>query len=87
MDELLETVSTDDLLDELMSRFEHACFAGLKTPNNGQPYTHRKWVGNTFAAAGLATLLATGIVSHYDAAARPVNEDDESAEGIDDDED
>jgi hypothetical protein len=62
----LELASTNDLLNELLSRFDHAVFGGMKvrplregendTPD-GQIYEEKRVVGNTRTCQGLCFAL------------------------------
>jgi hypothetical protein len=52
--ENIKLASTDDLLDELFARFDHAVFTGMKiTKANGEYLTFRKWQGNRAVGLGL----------------------------------
>lgn len=60
----LELASTDELLDELCVRFDHAVFAGMKVrPDNkpesadGQLYEKKRTKGNTRVCQGLCFAL------------------------------
>lgn len=55
----LELTDTDDLIAELLSRYDHALFAGMKVQSedaiskDGKIVENRKWVGNTRVIQGL----------------------------------
>jgi len=51
----LELVDTHDMVHELMTRFDHAAFIGMKAGLKG-PEDHeyvRSWIGNTHTVSGL----------------------------------
>jgi hypothetical protein len=51
----LELVPTEDLINELLTRHDHAVFAGLFTPVDGTVQIRLRWKGNTHTCVGLAT--------------------------------
>ena len=71
--------STEDLVDELVKRFDHVIFAGLKVQGDELPYIiHRRQEGNHLTCIGLATSLATYLsIEHEEAGESAVDEDDE----------
>lgn len=61
-------VSTDDLLKELLHRFDHAVFAGVQvkgTEEVGPIDTIRRWYGNSYTCAGLCASLSTSILKDF----------------------
>ena len=71
-------VPTTDLLDALLSRHEHAVFAGVQT-GYGQPdqdLCRRRWKGNSHTCVGLAFDVQCSIMSRYSEESR-AKEDEE----------
>jgi hypothetical protein len=62
----LELVSDDDLLDELLNRFDHACFVGMRVsiPADYHGYT-RRHKGNSHTCVGLLQELSSGILDDF----------------------
>jgi len=54
----LELVATDDLLDELLHRFDHAVFGGLQAKHADEQLITRRWFGSHFTCVGLAQSVA-----------------------------
>lgn len=50
----LEFISTDELLDELTRRFDHAVFSGSKEVDGLREATNVQWRGDTLKCLGLA---------------------------------
>ena len=78
----LELASTDDLLDEVFQRFDHAVFAGMKVRPDGKPespdgqiYEKKKSRGNTRTCQGLCFALMLFKQADFDENAQ-VAEDD-----------
>ena len=62
----LETVSTEELLDELFSRHEYCIFSGVSNGFcTGERNTNRKYKGDTVTTAGLAMFLYSFIYSQW----------------------
>lgn len=66
----LNFVSSDDLLNELLSRCDHALFTGLvvmtgEENGEGVHRVMRRWVGNSHTNMGLAHDLQTRILEDY----------------------
>ena len=71
----LKLISNDDLIKELLNRFDHAVFAGVrvKNPGNfngvdeakGDIQTIRRWFGNSYTCAGLCSSLTRTILNDY----------------------
>lgn len=53
----IKLLPTDDLINELLERFDHALFTGMQININsqGEHITVRKWKGNYATTAGLAS--------------------------------
>lgn len=67
----LDLLSTDDLLEELLSRFEHCAFAGMRPCAGGKKEIFRRYVGDYTVALGLLDLLKVRIVSDFREAFEP----------------
>ena len=70
--ENIKLLPLDDLLHEILSRFDHAIFIGIKSLhgiNNEQDTTPietiRKWVGNSYTIAGMAIDGARIVMDEY----------------------
>lgn len=46
--------STQQLIDELLNRFDHAVFCGTKVEDRDSKVTIRRWKGHQHTCAGLA---------------------------------
>jgi hypothetical protein len=55
----IELVATDELLKELLNRFEHAVFCGLKAQINEEQDAVGQWHGNALTCVGLAQAIAS----------------------------
>ena len=66
----LELVSTDDLLDEVIRRFETCIFAALKVEQSNMETEEYCWFGHSLACAGLTANLQTKILRDYNGARR-----------------
>lgn len=54
----LQLLPTDDLINALIARFDHAVFSGMKTGlNDGKHLTLRRWTGNSATCSGLCSQL------------------------------
>lgn len=61
-------VSTDDLLKELLHRFDHAVFAGIQVKGTAgiAPYDiFRRWYGNSLTCSGLCASLSKSILQDF----------------------
>lgn len=68
----LELVPTDDLLEEVLGRFEHAVFAGLKVNYASETqYEIRRTIGNSRTCQGLAFSLIARCESYRDSISEP----------------
>ncbi len=70
----LSLETTDDLVHELLHRFDYAAFIGMTTRTNmpdGEAMfsTIRRWVGNSHTCMGLVADLQNRILSELDARA------------------
>jgi len=67
----VQLIDTKILLNELLSRFDHAGFIGLMIPvdtttqHEGPQAITRRWVGNSHCIAGLAADLKLCVLSEY----------------------
>ena len=61
----LSLISTDKLIEELLSRHEHAIFIGMKIPKDNEVILIRRWKGNTHTCMGLSMDLAHCVLSHF----------------------
>lgn len=63
--------STEELIQELMSRFDHGAFVGMKSVENKpelseyKNMTYRRWKGNSATTQGLLFETATIIAADY----------------------
>ena len=54
----IQLISTKDLIDEVMNRFDHAVFSGMRVGSQGRDsYTARRWLGNKATCSGLCSQL------------------------------
>lgn len=63
----LSLVATDDLLAEVIGRFDHAIFAGMRINQDGSE-NHgyvRTWNGNSHACMGLAADLTAKVLAAF----------------------
>lgn len=76
----LKLALSADLIDELMSRYDHAIFAGIvNRPNDEYPnrlVRMMRWTGNDITCAGLAFGLANTASEHYNAVEQELPTDD-----------
>lgn len=63
----LSLVDTDELLAELLARFDHAVFAGLKSQIGASDRIEftREWIGNTHTCLGLTADLQARIIENF----------------------
>ena len=68
----IQLAKTDDLIDEVMSRFDHSGFIGMKVLSsvkceNGelQHFTARRYKGNNHAVMGLLADLSDYVLGEY----------------------
>jgi len=71
MAEDLSLVPTDDLMSEVLSRFDHAAFIGMACnytsgKDGSLHYYSRRWVGNSHTCVGLLTDLQSVILANTD---------------------
>jgi len=71
----LEMTATDDLLDELLHRFDHAMFSGAQTPIEGENLVTRRWVGNPITCVGLAQVAAFVITADLESESEWIDDD------------
>lgn len=67
----LDFVTTEDLLDQLAKRFDHAAFTGMlvltgdEESEEGEQRILRRWLGNTHTVAGLIEDLKVTMIRDY----------------------
>lgn len=61
----LETVSTDDLIDELQRRFDHSIFAGVKEMDDSHDASDVRWKGSRLQCAGLSQWANRLVLASY----------------------
>ncbi len=66
----LKFVLSEDLLTELLHRYEHAVFMGVKIPTQdkdgiGEVVSLRRWFGNSYTCAGLCASLNYSILKDF----------------------
>lgn len=61
----LELASTDDLLDEILRRFDTCVFAGLKVERPNVETEEYCWFGHSLACTGLTANLQAKILRDY----------------------
>lgn len=74
----LSIVDTDDLLEELLIRFDQALFAGRKFVSDAHDAAHIQFRGDPLACCGLTDWAKFNIMSAYEARGCPA--DDEGVE-------
>jgi hypothetical protein len=64
---LLSLASDNQVLTEIMKRFDHAAFCGMKTGVSGKNHNMyiRRWRGNAHTIIGLATDLGAHVLDDY----------------------
>lgn len=72
----LSLASMEDLLKELLGRFDHAVFMGLQVPGDGHTKTCRRWIGNSHTTIGLCEDLKDSILHTYQERENPLREDE-----------
>lgn len=73
---MVELIDTKELVRELLSRFDHAIFAGLKVNEfHDQQYEYRESVGNARTCQGLAYGVISRLESQRNAVAEPCEGD------------
>lgn len=65
----LELVETSELLDELLRRFDHVVFAGLKEMDSGRYANSSRWKGCHFTCSGAAQMLSERVIREWHASA------------------
>lgn len=71
----IELVPTSELITELLSRYEHAVFAGLSQVADDQ-HIRRKWTGNSLTCQGLCAALNRSIDDHRENESLPLSSED-----------
>ena len=66
----LKFVLSEELLTELLNRYEHAVFMGVRVPtqnesNVGEVVSLRRWFGNSYTCAGLCASLSQSILKDF----------------------
>lgn len=69
----IQLIETDVLLKELVNRFDHAVFMGIRLDTLAATsktetgiYSCREWVGNSYTCVGLCQSLSRNILNSYD---------------------
>lgn len=62
----VELVPTDDLIAELLKRFDFALFAAYMVPGPKRNRILRRWKGNSITVAGLATDCGRTVLEELD---------------------
>ena len=63
----IQLVSTDELLDEIFSRFDHIIFCGMKVKIKGNDnYYEKRYEGNYATAIGLCDIVKDHILNDFD---------------------
>ncbi len=55
--------STDDLINELLARYEHGVFCALRILTDDETTIVRRWKGNAVTCAGLGTEAAHAVLA------------------------
>ena len=50
----LDLISDEELIDEIISRFDHAVFGGIKEIHEDDDEITREWAGKEFTCKGIA---------------------------------
>lgn len=82
----VELIETRVLLDELLRRFDHALFCGMKIIDADDHYERFQKTGNTRTVQGLACSAIGRLERDLAARTAPCDEDDPYAQGGGDDE-
>jgi len=68
----MKFISTNELLQEILSRFDHAIFIGIrcldmvkKEGDITRIETSRKWKGNSYTCAGMAMEIGREILENF----------------------
>lgn len=67
----LEFASDDELINELLGRFEHSVFCGIKTPLDEYQVVFRRWKGNSATCAGLGFEVARTTLNDFEERSKP----------------
>ena len=76
---MIELIHTDDLIEELLKRHDHAVFMGIKVRGNKDEddiRSVRRWIGNTYTCSGLCSSLNRAILNDYGDREEPIGKDD-----------
>lgn len=77
MDDELALTPTDDILDELASRFDDFAFIGRKFQGDELPYiVHRRQDGDVLAVIGLLHSMASVLCDQHEGAGEPPEGDE-----------
>jgi hypothetical protein len=84
----LSWATTDELIGELLGRFDHVVFCGLLNPNGDNCEVKRRWKGNSHTCTGLAHDVALVILeSFYERMESDEDDDDDDESDVVPDED
>ena len=72
----IQLANTDDLIEELLNRHEHAVFMGIKLPKENDVISVRRWRGNTYTCCGLCDSLTKHILDDYECREEPIGKED-----------
>ena len=75
----LSLVATDDLVEALFGRFDHATFSGMRErvgPDGSHVYI-RRWMGNSHTVIGLAAHTTANVIRAMDDEHGELGPDDE----------
>lgn len=62
----LEYASDEELIIELLSRFDHVVFGGLKLPTDVDQRMHRRWKGNSLTCAGIGAEITRAVLNELE---------------------
>lgn len=74
----MELIPTDDLITEILKRFDHAVFMGIQCRGgeNNDIYNIRRWRGNSYTCCGLSESLKRSILNEYEDNEEPIDKED-----------
>lgn len=74
----IQLIPTEELLKELLNRFDHAIFMGIKVykEQGGEITSVRRWIGNSYTCCGLCESIKRSILNEFDSKEVPIGEND-----------